>query len=155
CAPGAGAAGGARGGGGGGRAVGREARGRVDLGLARRLVAFGAPLVASGLAARFLAVGDRFLLDWLLGPAAVAEYEWASKIGGVLNMFFVQSFQLAFTVIGLKALAAAPGGGGAAPLHRSVFRHFAVWPAWAALGLALLPPDGTRLLTDEPGYAGV
>src|SRR5690606_8327744 len=67
----------------------------------------------------------------------------------------VQSFQLAFTVIGLKALAAAPGGGGAAPLHRSVFRHFAVWTAWAALGLALPTPDGTRLLTDEPGYAGV
>jgi O-antigen/teichoic acid export membrane protein len=134
------------------QAVGRGRRGRVDLGLARRLVAFGAPLVASGLAARFLAVGDRFLIDWLLGPAAVAEYEWASKIGGVLNMFFVQSFQLAFTVIGLKALAADAR---AAPLHRSVFRHFAVWTAWAALALALLTPDGTRLLTDEPGYAAV
>jgi O-antigen/teichoic acid export membrane protein len=134
------------------QAVGRGRRGRVDLGLARRLVAFGAPLVASGLAARFLAVGDRFLIDWLLGPAPVAEYEWASKIGGVLNMFFVQSFQLAFTVIGLKALAADER---AAPLHRGVFRHFAVWTAWAALGLTLLTPDGTRLLTDEPGYADV
>lgn len=134
------------------QAVGLGRRGRVDLGLARRLVVFGAPLVASGLAARFLAVGDRFLIDGLLGPSAVAEYEWASKIGGVLNMFFVQSFQLAFTVIGLKALAADAR---AAPLHRSVFRHFAVWTAWAALALALVTPDGTRLLTDEPGYASV
>ena len=136
------------------QAVGGGARGapRVDLGLARRLLRFGAPLMVSGLAARFLVVGDRFLIDGLLGPAAVAEYEWASKIGGVLNMFFVQSFQLAFTVIGLKVLAADAS---AAPLHRSVFRHFSVWTAWAALALALLTPDGTRLLTDEPGYAEV
>ncbi|MGB5354872.1 MAG: polysaccharide biosynthesis C-terminal domain-containing protein, partial [Woeseia sp.] len=124
----------------------------VDLRMAKRLMVFGAPLVAAGLASRFLSIGDRFLIDAVMGPAPVAIYEWASKLGGTLNMFFVQSFQLAFTVIGLKALAADES---AAPLHRRVFRHFSIWTAWAALGVALLARDVTSVLTSQTDYLEV
>ncbi|NNF56883.1 MAG: oligosaccharide flippase family protein [Rhodothermaceae bacterium] len=132
--------------------VGLVAGKGVNLDLAKRLIVFGAPLVAAGLASRFLSIGDRFLIDILLGPAPVAVYEWGAKLGGTLNLFFVQSFQLAFTVIGLKALAADEA---AAPLHRRVFRHFTIWTAWAVLGLTLLSRDVTSLLTDEPDYLEV
>lgn len=132
--------------------VGLVAGTGINLRLAKRLIVFGAPLVAAGLASRFLSIGDRFVIDALIGPEPVAVYEWASKLGGTLNMFFVQSFQLAFTVIGLKALAADES---AAPLHRRVFRHYSIWTAWAALGLTLMSRDVTSLLTDQAAYLGV
>ncbi len=132
--------------------VGLVAGKGFSLTLAKRLMVFGAPLVAAGLASRFLNIGDRFIIDALLGPAPVAVYEWASKLGGTLNMFFVQSFQLAFTVIGLKALATDES---AAPLHRRVFRHFSIWTAWAVLGVALFSRDVTGLFTDQAEYLTV
>lgn len=127
----------------------KESGRTVQLDLARKLILFGAPMVAAGLASRFLAIGDRFLIDPLMSPEAVGIYEWASKLGGVLNMFFVQSFQLAFTVIGLKTLATERPDGS---LHRRVFRHYVIWTGWAALGLTLFASDVTRLITNESDY---
>lgn len=127
------------------RASGRT----IQLGLAKKLVMFGAPMVAAGLASRFLSIGDRFLIDPLMSPEAVGVYEWASKLGGVLNMFFVQSFQLAFTVIGLKTLASERND---ASLHRRVFRHYSIWTGWAALGLTLFASDVTRIISDQSVY---
>ena len=100
------------------------------------LVRFGAPLVMAGLAGWFLNAGDRYLLKWLAKPETVGLYDWSVRLAGVINMLFVQSFQLAFNVIGLKAL-----GAGDVSVHRRTFRHYVVWTGWAVLGLSLLTPD--------------
>ena len=121
---------------------------RVDRALLRPLVVFGAPLVFSGLAGVFLKLGDRFLIRLLLDADANAVYEWASRFGSVVNALLVQSFQLAFTVLGMKAL----GAGSPPDLHRSAFRHFAAAAGWLALALGLLAPDVSRLLTSVQGY---
>ena len=123
---------------------------RVDWGLVRPLLAFGLPLVLSGLAGRFLNVGDRVLILRLLTPEANAVYEWAARFGGIVNVFLVQSFQMAFTVLGLKALDAS----GQPDLHRRAFRHFAALAGLAVLGLGLFLSDASRLLTDEAAYIG-
>lgn len=112
------------------------------------MMTFGLPLIASGLASRFLNLGDRFLLIRMLGPEATAPYEWAARFGGVVNTLLVQSFVLAFTVLGLKAL----DRDGSPELHRQSFRHFAALAGWAVLGLGLFAPDVSRLLTDVPAY---
>ncbi|HEX8385627.1 MAG TPA: oligosaccharide flippase family protein, partial [Rubricoccaceae bacterium] len=124
---------------------------RVSWPLVRPMLVFGLPLVVSGLAGRFLYVGDRFLILHFLGPEANAVYEWASQFGGLINAFLVQSFQLAFTVLGLKAL----DDGGAPALHRRAFRHFSVVAGFAVLGLALFVDDASRLVTPDPEYADV
>ena len=121
---------------------------RVDRALVRPLLAFGVPLVFSGLAGVFLKLGDRFLIRLLLDAEANAVYEWASRFGSVVNAFLVQGFQLAFTVLGMKAL----GAGSPPDLHRSAFRHFAVAAGGLALALGLLAPDVSRLLTPTPSY---
>lgn len=121
---------------------------RVRASLVRPLLAFGLPLVISGLAARFLNVGDRLLLLQFLDPEAVAVYEWAARFGGIVNVFLVQSFQMAFTVLGLKALDAD----GRPDLHRRAFRHFAALAGGATLALALFVSDASRLLTAEPDF---
>jgi O-antigen/teichoic acid export membrane protein len=124
---------------------------RVSWPLIRPMIAFGVPLVVSGLAGRFLYVGDRFLILHFLGPEENAVYEWAAQFGGLVNAFLVQSFQLAFTVLGLKAL----DDGGAPALHRRAFRHFSVVAGFAVLGLALFVDDASRLVTPDPAYADV
>lgn len=121
---------------------------RVDWGLIRPMLLFGLPLIASGIASRFLNIGDRFLLLAYLGPEATAVYEWAARFGGVVNVFLVQSFVLAFTVLGLKSLDES----GSSDLHRQSFRHFAALAGWVTLGLGLFVADVSRLLTDDPEF---
>ncbi len=120
---------------------------RADL--VRPLARFGAPLVVAGLASLFLNLGDRYLLKILVDAEGVGVYDWAGRLGGVINMFFVQSFQLAFGVLGLKALGEEPDG---ARLYRRVFRHYAAWSGWGVLGLSLLALDFTYLVSDNPAY---
>ena len=68
-------------------------------------------------------------------------YEWAARLSGVLNLFVVQSFQLAFTVIGLKTMANSKG-----EFHRLAFNHYVVWAGWIALGVSVLSYELTLLL---------
>ena len=126
----------------------RNVERRVDWALIRPMLRFGLPLIASGIASRFLNIGDRFLLLAYLGPEATAVYEWAARFGGVVNVFLVQSFVLAFTVLGLKSLDES----GSSDLHRQSFRHFAALAGWVTLGLALFVADVSRLLTDDPEF---
>lgn len=129
----------------------RHAEWRVEPRLIRTLLAFGAPLVISGVAARFLNLGDRLLLDVFVTREAMGVYEWASRLGGVVNMMAVQGFQLAFTVLGLKAAASGDAPG----LQRSAFRHFAAGTGWVVLGLTLFAVDATRLFGGAPQYLQV
>ncbi|WP_412062215.1 polysaccharide biosynthesis C-terminal domain-containing protein [Rubrivirga sp. IMCC45206] len=122
----------------------------VDRGLIGPMLAFGAPLIASGFAARFLNLGDRFLVLHFLGAEGAAVYEWAARFGGVVNSFLVQSFVLAFTVLGMKSLDET----GSPELHRQAFRHFAALAGWVTLGLGLFVSDVSRLLTDDPEFIG-
>ena len=126
----------------------RQVRWRLRLSLARRLVRFSAPLVLAGIALPVLHVGDRYLLEWLSTTEELAVYGWAARLSGVLNMLVVQSFHLAFLVVGLKAL----GGTEGAALHRRVFRHYTIWTGYVVIGLSLLAYDVTALLAAEDLY---
>ncbi len=119
----------------------REAAWSVDGRAASALLRYGVPLVLASLAGWFLNAGDRYLLNWLADRGAVAGYEWSARVAGLVNMLLVQSFQLAFTVVGLKALEA-----GAAGFYRRAFRHFIIWTGAAILVLSIWTPDGMRIL---------
>lgn len=114
---------------------------RVDAVASRALLKFGVPLVLASLAGWFLNAGDRYILNWLADKEAVAAYEWSARLAGLINMLLVQSFQLAFTVVGLKALAS-----GAAGFYRRTFRHFSIWTGAAILVLSIWTPEGMRVL---------
>ena len=114
---------------------------KVDIPLIKSLIHYGAPLVFVGLANIILNAGDRFVLKAITSDAEVGMYEWAARMSGVLNLFVVQSFQLAFTVIGLKVL-----GTGDESFHRRIFRHYIVFAGWAALGISLLSYELTLIL---------
>ena len=116
-------------------------RWRFDIKLVNALLRYGAPLVVVGLAGIILNAGDRFILQGLTTDEDVGMYEWAARMSGVLNLFVVQSFQLAFTVVGLKALSDGNTG-----FHKRIFKHYVVWAGWAALGVAILSYELTLFL---------
>ncbi|MBT8401246.1 MAG: polysaccharide biosynthesis C-terminal domain-containing protein, partial [Rhodothermia bacterium] len=97
---------------------------------------------------------DRYLLKWLSDPVVIAEYDWASRVAGVVNVLLVQSFQLAFLVVGLRRLDAED-----VSLHREIFRHYVVWTGWALLGLAVLSGDAMQLMASvfsvDDSYVGI
>lgn len=123
---------------------------RILWSLVRPMLVFSLPLIASGLAARFLNIGDRYLIAYFLGAEANAEYELAARFGGLVNTLVVQSFATAFTVLGLKAL----GEEDDPSFHRRTFRHLSAFAGVCALGLGLLYSDVVRLLpSNDPAYA--
>lgn len=122
---------------------------RFDQKLVGVLIRFGFPLVLASFAGWFLNAGDRYLLKWLTDAETVGLYEWAARLAGVLNMLFVQSFNLAFAVIGLKALGDRNSDG---QVHQETLRHYIIWTGWAALGLSLLAYDVTNILPADPIY---
>ena len=123
-------------------------RWRFHLPLAWKLLRFSAPLAIAGIALPILHVGDRYLLEWLSTTEELAVYGWAARLSGVLNMLVVQSFQLAFLVVGLKAL----GGTGGGALHRRVFRHYTIWAGYVVVGLTLLAYDVTAWISADAVY---
>ncbi len=124
---------------------------RIRWSWAVRLIRLGFPIALAGFATLFLNMGDRYLLRWLAGAESVAVYGWAAKFSGMLNMLFVQSFQMAFAVIGLKKLSASAD----LDFFRRTFRHYTLWTGWAVLALSLLAYDVTRLLSGTPAYLSV
>lgn len=116
---------------------------KFDVTLVKHLLSYGAPLIVVGLAGIILNAGDRFILKALTNSEEVGMYEWAARMSGVLHLFVVQSFQLAFTILGLKTL-----GKGDEQFHRRAFRHYVIWAGWAALGVSILSFELTSVLNN-------
>ncbi len=114
---------------------------RFDATVVRPLLRFGAPLALASLSAWVLNSSDRYVLKWLSNPVVIAEYDWASRVAGIINVLLVQSFQLAFLVVGLRRL-----DDNDVSLHKEMFRHYVVWTGWAILGLAVLSDDAMLLM---------
>ena len=127
----------------------RVVRWRVRAHFVRRLARLGMPLMMAGVAYLFLDAGDRYLLKWFGLDAAVGVYEWAARLGAVLNLLVVRSFWTAFHILGVKDLG---GDTREADFHRRTFRHFSIWGPWAVLGLSLAAYDVTRLMAASTAY---
>lgn len=114
----------------------------------RALFRFGTPLILFSLSGWVLNAGDRYLLDWLSDASVVALYDVAARITSVVNLVVVQSFQLVFSVIGLKEVAKKDFS-----THRRTFRHYTIWTGWLILGLALFTLDLMSVLVTRFGAA--
>ena len=114
-----------------------------------RLARLGTPLALAGLASAFLNSGDQYLLKAFASAEEVAVYVLAAKFGGLVNMAFVQSFNLAFSVLGLRALVAGADGG---EFHRRVLRPYVAVTAWGVLGVALFAREVTAALSPNPDF---
>ena len=117
---------------------------------------YGVPLIVASLSSMVLNMGDRYLIEAFLGETEkgpVAIYTLAAQIAGVLNMLLVQSFNLVFLVIALRASGGPDGG---RSFYRSIFRIFGLMLLWSAMGLSLLAKEVVdvlmRYLGADPVY---
>ncbi|MEL7361363.1 MAG: polysaccharide biosynthesis C-terminal domain-containing protein [Bacteroidota bacterium] len=129
----------------------RTLRWEWDPRLVRPLLKLGVPLAFAAIASIALNAGDRYMLKAFADAEVVAVYGLAAKFGGVINMLFVQSFNLAFSVLGLKAIA-AEGRRAPLPFHQRIARLYTVVTGWGVLGLALLTLDVTAWLSPNALY---
>lgn len=124
----------------------------LRLDLLKRLAQFGLPLAIAGVGTFLLNLGDRFLLLRLTDAATTGVYDWAGRVGSLLYLVVVSSFNAAFSVLGVKSLR---GDATQTALHRTVFRHFTVGTGFLALGLSLVAYDLTRVISPNPVYLEV
>jgi len=66
------------------------------------MISYGFPLIFTNVSAIILSIGDRFFIKYFLSFEDLGIYSLGYKIGGIINVFIVQSFQLGFLPIAYK-----------------------------------------------------
>jgi O-antigen/teichoic acid export membrane protein len=118
-------------------------RPRLDLRLARTMLAFALPLVPASIAGWILNLSDRPLLQLLTGNTSlVGIYSLGYTIGLMANALVVQPFALAWAAAHLEISKQE----GAPAAFARVLTWFTVLGAGAALGLSAIGTDAIRLL---------
>lgn len=117
--------------------------------VARKLLQFGVPLALGGLAMPILRAGDQYVLKFLEGAGEVARYAWGTRISTILNMLFLNSFSLAFSILGMKAIGQVRRGG---KFYRRTLRGYTLLGGLGVLGVSVLAYDLTLLVTRSPEY---
>jgi len=122
----------------------------LDRTLARRMLAFGLPLVPAALAGWALNLSDRYLVNAFDGRAAVGIYSAGYTVGLAINALAIAPFSLAW---GATYWEIARRNDAPAVISR-VLTGFAALASFAALGLSALATDAFRILLTpefEPG----
>jgi len=70
----------------------------------KEMVRFGIPLIFSAIGGMLLTLGDRYILKLFASLTEVGQYTLGYKFAAVINIFFVQAFQLAWPAIAWKKI---------------------------------------------------
>jgi len=128
--------------------VARRSRSSVDARLLVQMVGYGLPLVPVSLSVLLLNLGNRYVVSLFGGLDDVARYTFLQRIGGSLNMFLFQPFQLGYFPMLWRVW-------GTRELERFQTRsmtYFTYLGAWVTLALALFSREIVRLLLRNPVY---
>lgn len=98
---------------------------------------YGFPLIFTTISALLLSMGDRFIIPRLLSLSDLGVYTLGYKMGGIINMFILQSFQLGFLPIAYKMFEDKD----AKRFFSKVLTYFSVVLVVAALGLSLFSKE--------------
>jgi len=99
----------------------------------REMMKYGVPLIFTTLSTLVLTMSDRYLIEYFLDFSALGIYSLGYKMGGVINVFIIQSFQLGFLPIAYKMYEREDHG----RFFPKVFTYFTLSLVVAALGLSL------------------
>ncbi len=121
---------------------------RIDIPILKAAIAFGFPLIFSSLASVLLNVGDRYLLKIMVNYQEVGLYNLGYKIGGILNVFLIQSFSLGLLPIAYKLF----GQQGDRRFYSKIMTYFVFVLAWAGLALCFYNTEVIRFFAKSPAY---
>jgi len=119
----------------------------VDAKLLREMLPFGLTYTVSATATLFLTMGDRYVVKFVIGLAAVGVYTLGQQLAGTINMLG-QSFVNAYQPLALKRDRTVDGG----RFVTKTFTYFAFGLTWVGLGFSLLSREVVLILARNPGY---
>ena len=119
--------------------------------IARRLLAYGAPIVAADLGSFILHYSDRYFLRAYDSLATVGLYSLAYKFAMLLSVFIATPFAQIWAPKVLE-IERAEGDGGKAIVRR-ILAYYNVVLVAGALGVALLAGDAIRLMASPEFHA--
>jgi len=126
----------------------KEMRWSVDLSLLREMIAYGFPLIFSGISAFILNVGDRYLVKIFLDYDDVGIYSLSYKISSVLKMVLVQAFQLGFLPIAFNMFNKPE----APRFFSKVFTYYTFLLFWSSLVIGLFSREIIILFSSDESY---
>lgn len=121
---------------------------RFDLNLIKEMLGYSIPLIFSAISVQLLAIGDRYIIKYLLDYSQVGIYSLGYKISGVLNVFVVQAFALGFLPIAYK-MQDSPD---AAEFFQKVFKYFSMILVFGALGVSLFSKEILLVFAQKPEF---
>ncbi len=121
---------------------------KFDIGLIKEMLGYSIPLIFSAISVQLLAIGDRYIIKYLLDYSQVGIYSLGYKISGVLNVFVVQAFALGFLPIAYK-MQDSPD---AAQFFQKVFKYFSMILVFGALGLSLFSREILIVFAQKPEF---
>lgn len=121
---------------------------KFNFKLLKEMMAYGFPLVFASVSALVLSLGDRFVIDFFLTKEDLGVYTLGYRIGGVINVFILQSFQLGFLPFAYKMHEA----GDSSRFFAKVLTYFTFVLVLSALVLSVFARE--TIITFAPDNAG-
>lgn len=112
------------------------------------MIKYGAPLVFSIVFTFILTLGDRFIIKFFLGDSSVGIYSLGHRIGSVINMLILQSFQLGFVPLAYKKL----NDPNAKRYYSKVLTYYTLVLVSAGMALSIFSKELITLLAKNKEY---
>ncbi len=122
---------------------------KLNISVIKEMVAYGFPMALSSVSTLILSSGDRYILSYYLSFGSVGIYALAQKIGGVINVFLLNSFQQGFFPIAFKMFNEETPS----RYYSKVLTYFSFILCISALGISLLSEELIKFLTTRNYYA--
>jgi O-antigen/teichoic acid export membrane protein len=114
------------------------------------IIQYSLPMVMSALSSVLLNAGDRYLLSWLSDGTQLGLYNLAGRFAGLVNMFVVQSFMLAWHPMLVKL---NPEKHPAETVK--VYRLLASALVAVAVGVSVLAVPVLHVMSGSPAYFSI
>lgn len=121
---------------------------RFDLDLIKEMLGYSVPLIFSAISVQLLAIGDRYIIKYLLDYSQVGIYSIGYKLSGVINVFIIQAFALGFLPIAYKMQDSKD----AQIFFKKVFKYFSMILVFGALGISLFSQEILLVFAQKPEY---
>lgn len=125
-----------------------EMKFRFDRKILTASIVFGFPLIFASLADMLLNMGDRYILKLLANYKEVGLYDLGYRVAGIINVFLVQSFSLAFLPQAYKFF----GEEGDKRYFSKMLTYFVLVLCWTGLGISFYGEEAIKILALNPDF---
>ncbi len=121
---------------------------KIETAIFIEMIKYGFPLIFSTIASSAIVFSDRFLIEYFMPVEFVGKYTFVYKIAGIINIFLIQSFLLAWPAIAWQNIKKPEPE----KFIKKILSYFIFISTWFTLILALFSKDIVFMLTSNPEY---